>query len=132
MLNEYLWCGRTLISFLPSDWNKVVFSLFVRECEINNKKAFSKEFQCKCLTNSVNEILDLVKYYENDFLVEDKMFMILDFLYKKYKEDPSCNFLIFSLENSGKYELERIKIDSNNVNIKSLTNIVNNYLMKNI
>ena len=64
MADSFLNLVKRLVSILPSDWNKVTFSLFVRECSINGKIAFSKEFKCYCLSDSCDTPINLVKVYE--------------------------------------------------------------------
>ena len=93
-MNSIEECAKELKKLVPNDWKSVVFSLFVRECEVNSKKAISKEFQCKCTSKSTDKIIDLVKFYEANFEVEDILFSILNFWYKEYKKSSTENFII--------------------------------------
>lgn len=126
---EILDCAKKLSKIVPSDWTKVVFSLFVRECEVNGKQAFSKEFQCKCLSLSTDNVIDLVKIYEENYEVEDTLFEILDFWYQELK-DTSDNFIIFKLDNTGNYEIKKFGKIPKDTDNKIIINTVEEYLKK--
>ena len=116
--------GKALKKIVPSDWEKVVFSLFIRECEVNKKKAISKEFQCKCTSKSTKNIIDLVKFYEENIEVEDTLFSILNFWYKEYKKSPQENFIIFILDRDGNYEIKRFPKIPSDIDNKIISNTV--------
>ena len=124
---EIIDCAKKLIKIAPSDWTKLVFSLFVRECEVNGKEAFSKEFQCKCLSESTEAIIDLVKVYEENFDVEDTFFEIMNFWYKKVKNSED-NFIIFKLDKNGNYEVKKFGKISSETDNKIIINTVESYL----
>lgn len=126
---EILDCAKKLNKIAPSDWTKLVFSLFVRECEVNGKTAYSKEFQCKCLSKSTEAVVDLVKVYEENFEVEDTLFEILNFWYKEYKEN-NTKFIIFKLYSDGNYEIKKFEKVPNDIDNKILTNTIEEYLKK--
>lgn len=124
---EILDCAKKLSKIAPSDWTKIVFSVFVRQCEVNGEKAFSKEFQCKCLSESTEAVIDLVKVYEENFDVEDTFFEILNFWYKKIKNSDD-NFIIFKLDKSGNYEVKKFGKISSETDNKIIINTVESYL----
>ena len=126
---EILDCAKKLSKIAPSDWTKLVFSLFVRDCEVNGKKALSKEFQCKCLSESTEAVVDLVKVYEENFEVEDTLFEILNFWYKEYKKN-NTKFIIFKLYSDGNYEIKKFEKVPNDIDNKILTNTIEEYLKK--
>ena len=119
-MNSIEECAKELKKIVPNDWKSVVFSLFVRECEVNSKKAISKEFQCKCTSKSTDKIIDLVKFYEANFEVEDILFSILNFWYKEYKKSSTENFIIFKLDSSGNYEIKRFPKVPNKIIINTV------------
>ncbi|MBR4617831.1 MAG: hypothetical protein IKO49_00775 [Bacilli bacterium] len=130
MIRNYSECAQKLVSFLPNDWEKCVFSLLVRNCEVNGNKAISKEFQCKCISNSIDKIIDLVRYYDDNFEVEDLMFEILDFWYDLYKSDKSLgNFVIFKLYRDGNYEIKTFSGINSDIDNKIVVNTVEQYLI---
>ena len=113
-----------LVSILPSDWDAVVVSLFVRKCIVNEKEALSKEFQCKCISKSTTNIINLVKYYEENYEVEDIMFAFVNYLFSEYKKNTSDNLLIFKLNSDGNYEIKKLNGINNDVNNDFITAIV--------
>jgi len=129
-MNSIEECAKELKKIVPNDWKSVVFSLFVRECEVNSKKAISKEFQCKCTSKSTDKIIDLVKFYEANFEVEDILFSILNFWYKEYKKSSTENFIIFKLDSSGNYEIKRFPKVPNDIDNKIIINTVEMSLKK--
>lgn len=129
-MNSIEECAKELKKLVPSDWKSVVFSLFVRECKVNDKKAISKEFQCRCTSNSTDKIIDLVKFYEENFVAEDILFSMLNFWYKEYKKTPSENFIIFKLDNSGYYEIKRFPNISSDIDNKIIFNTIEECLKK--
>lgn len=129
-MNSIEECAKELKKLVPNDWKSVVFSLFVRECEVNNKKAISKEFQCKCTSKTTDKIIDLVKFYEENYEAEDILFMVLNFWYKEYKKSPLENFIIFRLESDGNYEIKRFQKVPNDIDNKIIINTVEECLKK--
>jgi len=102
---------------LPSDWNKMVFSMFARECSVNGKKSYSKEFKCLCLADSYELPIDLVKVYDEDYDTTDLFFDLLNYLYKNHLNDKEVsNFIVFKLFNDGNYELNKIHLDDSTSN----------------
>ncbi len=123
-------CAKLLISILPSDWEKVVFSLFIRKCVVNGQDAFSKEFQCKCTAKSINEPIDLVSFYEDNIEMEDILFSVLDFFYQMYKEKSKDNFIIFKLCSDGSYEIKTTDKLENDIKNSEINDIVLELLNK--
>lgn len=130
MADSFLNLVKRLVSILPSDWNKVTFSLFVRECSINGKTAFSKEFKCYCLSDSCDTPINLVKVYEENFDIEDLFFDLLDFFYKNYFNKDS-NFITLKVHKDGNYEIKRISLN-NNISNDEIVDIINEYIEKDL
>ena len=130
MEDQLLIVTKKLISILPRDWERVIFSLFIRNCEMNGKKALSKEFKCKCIAKSCDDAIDIVKFYEESYEEEDILFENLDYWYSFYKElDEKYNLIIFKLSNDGNYEILKLDDFDDKVDGKTLDDRINSVLM---
>lgn len=131
MNNSLLILVKKLVSILPSDWNKVTFSTFVRECSVNGKKAYSKEFKCYCLSDSCIEPINIVKVYEENFEVEDLFFDLLDFFYNNYfRDDNKENFIILKINSDGVYGINQMFLE-NDISNDEIVDIITQYIEKN-
>jgi len=131
MNNSLLILVKKLVSILPSDWNKVTFSTFIRECSVNGKKAYSKEFKCYCLSDSCIEPINIVKVYEENFEVEDLFFDLLDFFYNNYfRDDNKENFIILKINSDGVYGINQMFLE-NDISNDEIVDIITQYIEKN-
>lgn len=132
MNNSLLILVKKLVSILPSDWNKVTFSTFIRECSVNGKKAYSKEFKCYCLSDSCIQPINIVKVYEENFEVEDLFFELLDFFYKNYfREVNKENFIILKINSVGEYGINQMFLE-NDISNDEIIDIITQYIEKNV
>ena len=120
---------KKFIGVLPSDWESMIFSVFKRDCEVNGVKTVSKEFKCYSLAKSLEQPIDIIKVYEENFEVEDLFFEFMDYLYLTYLKNSEDNFVSFKLISDGNYELKTDKLDNDITNDKMLS-IIKNYLKK--
>ena len=131
MDNSLVTILKRIVKILPSDWNKMVFSVFARECVVNGKKSYSKEFKCLCLTDSYELPIDLVKVYDDDYDTTDLFFDLLNYLYKNHLDDKEVsNFIVFKLFNDGNYELNKIHLDDSTSN-GDILDLTTHFLNKN-
>ena len=132
MNNSLLILVKKLVSILPSDWNKVTFSTFIRECSVNGKKAYSKEFKCYCLSDSCIQPINIVKVYEENFEVEDLFFELLDFFYKNYfREVNKENFIILKINSVGEYGINQMFLE-NDISNDEIIDIITQYMEKTV
>ena len=123
---------KNLVSILPTDWSKVTFSTFIRECVVNDKKTYSKEFKCYCLSDSCDVPINIVKVYEDNFEVEDLFFDFLDYFYKnQFNGKDGYNFITFKLDLEGNYEINKLSLE-NDISNSDIVSIISEYIKKNI
>lgn len=130
-MNEqyYQTVGNILKSILPNNWDSAVFSLLVRDCSVNGKKAISKEFQCKCIKRELKQIIDLVSNSEGNYEVEDILFKMMDEFYEFYNKSSGWNFIIFKLNSDGSYQTKFFDKIDNSFDAKIISNTVDKFLI---
>lgn len=121
--------SKLLLKILPDRFDKCVFSLLLRKCNVNGKDTISKEFQCKCVNKNSDKILDLVKFSDGYFDVEDILFAIMDKFYDLYNKLNDFNFIIFKLKSDGSYDVRFFNNIDNNCDNLIISNIVERFLL---
>lgn len=119
-----------LVTILPKNWDKAIFSLLIRDCQVNGKQTKSKEFQCKCVKKNTKKILDLVAYSDDNFEVQDIFFEMMDIFYELYNKSNGWNFIMFKLECNGGYSVKTCAGIDDKFDNKIIVNTVNNFILE--